>query len=805
MTSEKDQLARDFEEVKKLLAQYPQIHVAQTEGDPPAVYEVEYRLTGLTRQADGNIGQTSRHLLRINLPFGYPHFPPAIKPLTPVFHPDIDPDAVRITSYWQQNPSLAELLVHIGEMISAKDYNLDEPFNQEAADWYSEHASEFPLDEIQQGETEDEADFEIGDLSLEESEEDNDLGPSLENDAPQDNIDDKLQEIQHHVDRNEVVTAGKLLAVLSSSSPEVQRLEKIVSSALSKRDKLLQQLEELENDDQFADAYKVFEKVREIARDTPALSDIGQRLQQSQAMLDAFSQSAPTTGERNPSAAQGKGAAKKKKTAEKAPEKTKQKEKTPIERRAGRPPIEIPVKTILAGLILLAAVGGCTVLYTNGMDTVTDAGRNWIEIKYQRCTTPDEFKQKRIQAEKLLISLKSVYVPGIGKNELEAEIRNYLNSPDFQKGENGDLEYKGILLPAPVIKILEPVDKKIDQADSAAQKEAFAEALTLYQEALAAAETAKPGALEPHSAAANAELDKRIKVIQDKITEIRAQAGQEEKLQERKEIEEQYQQARKFFQELKEKEFDSADPQDDGAGIRGQWEECTQRLQHIAELLNDHPSINSPERRKEVQSLLAYARFYQELEIARDAYEAGEFEDAIDEYKKALDLLKENRSALDAIYNDALLKVRRTVVMLKISLELKKAVEAENHNDLRKSLEHYKEILRIIRTSQAVKDDNLKKLEQYINSKINEQSLEAAKSSNQEWWKKNYEKIFKQNFPSSRNALLSNPRIYFIKVLNGRLLYTIQCTETKGIRLTLELTYQYDLGTGTWSPYRGKL
>ncbi|MCI5220890.1 MAG: hypothetical protein D3914_17260, partial [Candidatus Electrothrix sp. LOE2] len=95
MTSEKDQLARDFEEVKKLLAQYPQIHVAQTEGDPPAVYEVEYRLTGLTRQADGNIGQTSRHLLRINLPFGYPHFPPAIKPLTPVFHPDIDPDAVR--------------------------------------------------------------------------------------------------------------------------------------------------------------------------------------------------------------------------------------------------------------------------------------------------------------------------------------------------------------------------------------------------------------------------------------------------------------------------------------------------------------------------------------------------------------------------------------------------------------------------------------------------------------------------------------------------------------------------------------
>lgn len=142
--------------------------------------------------------------------------------------------------------------------------------------------------------------------------------------------------------------------------------------------------------------------------------------------------------------------------------------------------------------------------------------------------------------------------------------------------------------------------------------------------------------------------------------------------------------------------------------------------------------------------------------------------------------------------------------MLNVSLELRKAVEAENHNDLRNSLGHYKETLRIIRTSRSDRDDNLKKLEQYIRSKIQEQSLEAAKSSNQEWWKKTMRKYSKE-IPSSRNAPLSNPRIYFIKVQNGRLLYTIQCTEQKGIRLTLELTYQYDLATGEWSPYYGKL
>ncbi|MCI5222820.1 MAG: hypothetical protein D3924_09155, partial [Candidatus Electrothrix sp. AR4] len=99
MASETDQLSTDFEEVKKILERYPRINLVQVEGDPPNCYEIEYQLKGFIRDADGSVGQASQHLMRINLPFGYPHFPPTVKPLTPIFHPDIDPDAVRIASY----------------------------------------------------------------------------------------------------------------------------------------------------------------------------------------------------------------------------------------------------------------------------------------------------------------------------------------------------------------------------------------------------------------------------------------------------------------------------------------------------------------------------------------------------------------------------------------------------------------------------------------------------------------------------------------------------------------------------------
>ncbi|MCW5199425.1 carboxymuconolactone decarboxylase family protein, partial [Desulfobulbus sp. F1] len=168
MASQNDQRATDFEEVKRILEQQPRITLMQTEGEPPDCYEIEYRLAGMVRDADGTIRKASQHVVLITLPFGYPHFPPTVKPLTPLFHPDIDPDAVRISSHWQQSPSLAKLIVQVGEMICGKNYNLEDPFNQEAADWYAQHATELPLDslEVASDESIDEFDLGLDDLDL---------------------------------------------------------------------------------------------------------------------------------------------------------------------------------------------------------------------------------------------------------------------------------------------------------------------------------------------------------------------------------------------------------------------------------------------------------------------------------------------------------------------------------------------------------------------------------------------------------------------------------------------------------------
>ncbi|MCI5140824.1 MAG: hypothetical protein D3909_03665, partial [Candidatus Electrothrix sp. ATG1] len=114
-----------------------------------------------------------------------------------------------------------------------------------------------------------------------------------------------------------------------------------------------------------------------------------------------------------------------------------------------------------------------------------------------------------------------MWVPISHKKKLETEIRDYLNSPDHKKGESGDKEYEGRNLPPSVIKILLPIDNKITAADNAVQAKEFSNALTLYQEALTAAETAQSQAiLESHPETIQEELGKRIERIKDKLSTV---------------------------------------------------------------------------------------------------------------------------------------------------------------------------------------------------------------------------------------------------------------------------------------------
>jgi len=123
------------------------IRVRSSMGDPPDMYEVEYRVRGLERGKNSEQPSVrDHHVVEIQLPADYPRLAPKCKVLTPAFHPNIDPTTICVGDHWAAGERLADLVIRIGEMIAYQAYNIKSPLDAEAAMWADLHGTELPID-----------------------------------------------------------------------------------------------------------------------------------------------------------------------------------------------------------------------------------------------------------------------------------------------------------------------------------------------------------------------------------------------------------------------------------------------------------------------------------------------------------------------------------------------------------------------------------------------------------------------------------------------------------------------------------
>lgn len=148
MGSNERKLIDDHKKVVETIRKYSNIYLINTAGDPPDEYDIEYKVKGYSLTTDGRIVVSKHHRIKIKIPFGYPHFPPTIKPLSPIFHPEVDDYVVPIANYWEEKKSLPALVLHIGNMICGVTYDIDSAFNKKAAVFYQKHKKDLPLDSL---------------------------------------------------------------------------------------------------------------------------------------------------------------------------------------------------------------------------------------------------------------------------------------------------------------------------------------------------------------------------------------------------------------------------------------------------------------------------------------------------------------------------------------------------------------------------------------------------------------------------------------------------------------------------------
>ena len=146
MTPRLRRLAADHQLIVQSLADHPTIQLVSTEGTPPDRYVVSFELKGLAPAGAEGFEPSSTHHAEIFLPIDYPRRAPVCRMLTPVFHPNIDPQKICIGDHWSAGQSLPMLITRIAEMISYQSYNVKSPLNARAAAWAEQNPDNLPLD-----------------------------------------------------------------------------------------------------------------------------------------------------------------------------------------------------------------------------------------------------------------------------------------------------------------------------------------------------------------------------------------------------------------------------------------------------------------------------------------------------------------------------------------------------------------------------------------------------------------------------------------------------------------------------------
>lgn len=138
-------LHADYAKIMAAFESHPYIRVAATEGHPAEKYTFEFTINGLVPSGDSGFAESGVHQAEVFLPMDYPRRPPFCRMITPVFHPNIDPQKICIGDHWSAGESLPHLIVRIAEMICFQSYNVKSPLNARAAAWAEQHMDELPL------------------------------------------------------------------------------------------------------------------------------------------------------------------------------------------------------------------------------------------------------------------------------------------------------------------------------------------------------------------------------------------------------------------------------------------------------------------------------------------------------------------------------------------------------------------------------------------------------------------------------------------------------------------------------------
>lgn len=121
-------------------------------GQPPEAYLLTFRGRGLYRPEDGTkVLVRDHHQVLVRMGAEYPRHMPELVWKTPIYHPNISSNGIvclgGYSTYWAPSLQLDQLCEMLWDMIRYRNYDVDSPYNREAAHWVrGQTAFALPID-----------------------------------------------------------------------------------------------------------------------------------------------------------------------------------------------------------------------------------------------------------------------------------------------------------------------------------------------------------------------------------------------------------------------------------------------------------------------------------------------------------------------------------------------------------------------------------------------------------------------------------------------------------------------------------
>lgn len=143
-------LESDFRAIQKLSLE-SSIFDFDSTGDLPEQYRFFFHGPGTFRTQRNTVGIRDEHEIIVDLGAAYPRLMPGISWQTPVYHPNISSNGVVCLggygTNWVPSLQLDELCVMLWDMIRYRNYDVESPYNREAALWAKQQKDfSLPLD-----------------------------------------------------------------------------------------------------------------------------------------------------------------------------------------------------------------------------------------------------------------------------------------------------------------------------------------------------------------------------------------------------------------------------------------------------------------------------------------------------------------------------------------------------------------------------------------------------------------------------------------------------------------------------------